>query len=183
MDTDDNERDFQLQKVVNIVASAVAGTKNIKVSAVQDFTVGQPVYIGSGDNWESAVIGTLGTPGSTTLTAPAEKGTSIVYVSSAQGFNIGQRIVIGHSDQQEKSVIISIATARRRYGGRNANIPVPPDTLKVAVPLKRSYEAGVSLSGTGITLTAPLKKEHFSGEQLASDLPTPGMPNRYYRKP
>lgn len=183
MDSDDNERDFQLQRVVNILAAAPAGTKNIKVSGVQDLTIGQKVYIGSGATWESAVVGTIGTAGSTNLTSSVEKGNRTIYVSGSQGFNVGQNVIISNGESQEKAVVVSIAAARRRFGGRNNNAPAPSDTIMVSSPLKNAYATGAQLSGTGITLTSPLKNEHKSGELIASDLPTPGMPNRFYKKP
>jgi hypothetical protein len=40
--------------------------------------------------------------------------------------------------------------------------------------------AGVS--GTGITLTAPLKQAHVGAAQVTGNVSTPGAPNRYYRR-
>ena len=48
------------------------------------------------------------------------------------------------------------------------------------------FELGVShdfpIENTGITLTTALTKAHDSGAQIASDLPTPGAPNKYSRR-
>jgi len=43
------------------------------------------------------------------------------------------------------------------------------------------HAAGAQVSGTGITLTAPLTKAHDSGAQVAGNVPTPGAPNKYSR--
>jgi hypothetical protein len=103
---------------------------------------------------------------------------------SIEGFSVGQMVTIGSGANLEKVVVSSITAARRRNGmGRNYNAPAIPDTVTLSLPLKNSYEAGQPFSGSGITLTAPLKKNHESGAQLASNLPTPGMPNRYFKKP
>jgi hypothetical protein len=37
------------------------------------------------------------------------------------------------------------------------------------------------VAGTGITLTGALAKAHAGGAQVASDVPTPGAPNRYFK--
>jgi len=42
---------------------------------------------------------------------------------------------------------------------------------------------GAQVSGSGLTLVAPLKLPHDAATQVAEDLPTPGAPNKYIRKP
>jgi hypothetical protein len=44
-----------------------------------------------------------------------------------------------------------------------------------------AHAAGAQVSGTGITLTAALTQAHAGGAQVATDVPTPGAPNKYYR--
>ncbi len=41
--------------------------------------------------------------------------------------------------------------------------------------------AGDPVTGTGITLTTPLRRAHVSGTQIGASLPTPGAPNAYER--
>jgi non-reducing end alpha-L-arabinofuranosidase len=53
--------------------------------------------------------------------------------------------------------------------------------ITVAAPLTLAHAAGAQVSGTGITLAAALTHAHASGAQIASDVPTPGAPNKYYR--
>jgi hypothetical protein len=187
-DTDDNERDFFLQSSMSLVAVAPAGSKNIKVSNVQNLRIGQVVYIGSGESLETASIAIIGTAGNSTVAAAATAGSKVLYVNGTEGFAAGQNILVGSGASVEKAVVASIA-ARRRGGmgggmgfGGNANATAVPDTLTLTAPLKASYSVGAQVSGTGITLGAPLKKEHVSGSQLANFVPTPGMPNRYAKR-
>jgi hypothetical protein len=51
------------------------------------------------------------------------------------------------------------------------------------MPLKYAHAVGAQVSGSGITLAAPLTMAHDNGAQVASNVPTPGEPNLYIRKP
>jgi hypothetical protein len=42
---------------------------------------------------------------------------------------------------------------------------------------------GTQVSGSGITLTAPLTLAHDNGTLVVNNVPTPGAPNQYFRKP
>ena len=53
--------------------------------------------------------------------------------------------------------------------------------LQSASTLSAAAPAGAQVSGSGITLTAPLAKAHAGGAQVASSVPTPGAPNQYER--
>ena len=48
------------------------------------------------------------------------------------------------------------------------------------VKIARYGDAGAQVSGSGITLTNALTRDHRSGAQIGSELPTPAAPNRYY---
>jgi len=183
-DNDDNKRDFQVQNAVNLLAPAAAGTNIIKVANLLNFSIGQKLFVGSGASCEAAIVATIGTAGCTTIGSAITSGNTVIPVMSIEGFSVGQMVTIGSGANLEKVVVSSITAARRRNGmGRNYNAPAIPDTVTLSLPLRNSYEAGQPFSGSGITLTAPLKKNHESGAQLASNLPTPGMPNRYFKKP
>ena len=71
--------------------------------------------------------------------------------------------------------VVPIATAGLQLAGHAVH---DPDLFVLALP----HAAGAQVSGTGITLTAPLTKAHASGAQVTDNLPTPGAPNRYARK-
>ena len=101
-------------------------------------------------------------------------GTTIIPVASGMGFSAGQTITIDSGANQETAVVVSIG---RVFGPGG---PGGGATISVAEPLKSAHSAGVQVSGTGITLTAALTQAHASGAQVASNVPTPGAPNRYY---
>jgi len=60
---------------------------------------------------------------------------------------------------------------------------MPMDTIKVTAPLKNVHAVGSMVSGSGITLARPLSMAHEKGSQVAGNVPTPGEPNQYVRKP
>jgi hypothetical protein len=179
-DTDSNCSDFLVQSVVSISAPAAKGSNNIKVSGVADFLPGQMIIIGSGTDRENVVIATVGTPGGSTVNSAARAGTTAILVSGVAGFNAGQTISIGNGANLETAVVANIAPARRRFGAPGT---IPADTITVAKPLKYAHAAGAQVSGSGITLASPLTMAHNAGSQVAGNVPSPGEPNKYTRKP
>ena len=177
LDTDSNCTDFLLQPATTLSAASAAGATNIKVASVADFAAGQTIMIDTGANLETAVIATVGTAGATTVGAATNVGATVIPVASGLGFTAGQTITIDSGANQETAVVAS-TTGGGRGGGRGG----AGATITVAAPLKFAHAAGAQVSGTGITLTAALTKAHASGAQVASDLPTPGAPNKYTRR-
>ncbi len=173
-DSDDNKRDFRIQRSLNMAAAAAAGARNLKVSAVQNLTIGQRITIGSGRTQEQAIVATIGSAGSATLAKAVAAGSTHVPVASAQGFAAGQTVIM---DNGELAVVASVTMARRRWAPAGGDQPT--DTIVLIAPLKKACPAGSAIAGTGITLSTPLKYNHNSGEALVSQLPTPGMPNMF----
>ena len=169
-DTDSNCTDFLLQPATTLPAGSAAGATNIKVASVADFAAGQTIMIDTGANLETAVIATVGTAGATTAGAATDVGATVIPVAGAFGFSAGQTITIDSGANQETAVVASITGGR---GGAR---------ITVAAPLTHAHAAGAQVSGSGITLTAPLTKAHASGAQVAGNVPTPGAPNKYYRR-
>jgi hypothetical protein len=170
VDTDSNCTDFLVQPATILPAGASAGATNIKVAGVADFAAGQTILIDTGANVETAVIATVGTAGATTANAATEVGATVIPVAGAMGFSAGQSISIDSGAKQETVVVAAVAGGR---GGAR---------ITVAAPLALAHAAGAPISGSGITLTAALSKAHASGAQIASDVPTPGAPNKYFRR-
>jgi hypothetical protein len=168
-DTDSNCTDFLLQPATVLPAGSAAGATNIKVASVADFAAGQKIMIDTGANLETAVIASVGTGGATTAGSAIEAGATAIPLGGPTGFSAGQTITIDSGSNAETAVVASIAGGR---GGAR---------LTLASPVTRPHADGVQISGTGITLTAPLSTSHARGAQVASDLPTPGAPNRYLR--
>ncbi len=179
-DTDDNLHDFRLQTTVSLAAPAAAGSDNIKLSSVSDFRIGQKVFIDAGGNSETGIIATIGTAGATTLASPVDAGNTLLLVKGLEGFSEGESIFIGEGSSREMAVISSVHAERRRFRAPNTNIF---DSINVSMPLKYPHTNGAAVSGSGITLASPLAKAHETGTQVASNIPTPGEPNQYAKKP
>ena len=166
-DTDSNCADFLLQPATTLPAGSLAGVTNIKVASVADFIAGQTILIDTGANRETAIIATVGTAGATTAGAATEVGATVIPVAGGFGFAPGQTITIDSGANQETAVVAAAAGGR---GGAR---------ITVTAPLTHPHAAGAQMSGSGITLTSALTKVHANGAQIASDLPTPGAPNKY----
>jgi len=179
-DTDSNCSDFLLQSVVSLSTPAAKGSNNIKVTSVADFIAGQKIIIGSGADSETAVIAAVGTAGGTTAGTGSRAGTTVILVTGVEGFNTGQTINIGSGANLETAVVASVSPGRRRFGAPGS---APADTIKVTRPLKYAHKAGTQVSGSGITLTSQMTMAHNNGTLVAGNVPTPGRPNQYTRKP
>ena len=180
-DKDENCSDFLVQNSTTISAPTLPGSINIKVASVADFSNGQKIIIGSGNNTENAVIEMVGTAGSTTILTTTEANTKVISVGNVVGFSTGQTITIGSAANMETVVIASVVAVRRRFGANTANGPT--DSITVTLPLKNIHAAGTPVSGSGITLATALNMAHDTGEQVTGNVPTPGAPNQYMRKP
>ena len=168
-DADSNCTDFLTQAAATLAAAAATGGNNIKVSSVEGFESGQKIMVDTGTNQETAVIATVGTPGATTVDTATGVGATIIPVVNAMGFQPGQSITIDSGANSETAVVAS--------GGRRG-----APAIIAAAPLKFAHAVSAQVSGTGITLTAALTRAHASGAQVADNIPTPGAPNRYYRR-
>jgi non-reducing end alpha-L-arabinofuranosidase len=170
LDTDSNCTDFLAEPATTLSAASAAGAANIKVASVAGFGTGQTIRIDTGENLETAVIATVGTAGATTVGTATDLGATVIPVASVTGFSSGQTITIGSGANYETAVVASTT----RFGAT---------TFTVAAPLTSAHAVGAQVSGTGITLTAALTREHASVAQVAGNVPTPGAPNQYSRRP
>jgi hypothetical protein len=182
-DTDSNCNDFQVQSASALSAASSAGATNIKVGSVADLLAGQMIFIDNGANGETAIIKTVGTAGATTVATATKVGAKSISVAGVEGFGVGQTITIDNGSELENAVIALVTPARRRFGPRPSNAPTPTDSITVATPLSKAHAIGAQLSGSGITLASPLAKAHDSGTQVAGNVPTPGGPNQFVKKP
>ncbi len=184
-DSDNNSRDFLLQAATTLSADSAAGANNIKVASVADFDAGQTIIIDAGENRETAVIATVGTPGATTVGTATEAGATVIPVASAAGFSAGQTITIDTGANHETAVVASVTGfGRGGFGGPGGGRGGPGGArITVTTPLKLAHAVGAQVSGSGITLKGALTKAHDSRAQVAGSLPTPGAPNQYSRRP
>jgi hypothetical protein len=122
----------------------------------------------------------VGTAGATTVRTATSVDATVIPVAGAFGFSAGQTITIDSGANRETAVVSSISGGFRGFGGRGG----PGNaTITVAVPLTKTHAADAQVSGSGITLTTSLTRAHEIGAQIAGNLPTPGAPNQYYRRP
>jgi len=179
-DTESNCRDFLLQSTITLAAASAAGADNIKVASVADFSPGQKVIIDTGENSETAVVATIGTAGGTTVRTATDVSATVIPVADVTGFSVGQTITIDSGANHETAVVATINRGRRRFGGSRGG---PSVSITVAEPLTLAHAQGAQVSGTGITFATTLTRAHDSGTQIADNVPTPGAPNQYYRRP
>jgi len=182
-DTDSNCNDFLLQSASTLSAASSVGSNNIKVGSVADVSVGQKIFVDNGANAETAIIKEVGTAGATTIGTATKVGAKVIAVVNLEGFAAGQAVTIDSGANLEPAVVASVIAARRRFGPRNANTPVPSDSISVVVPLSKVHAVGAQISGSGITLSSPLNKAHEVGTQVAGNIPSPGASNQYSKKP
>jgi non-reducing end alpha-L-arabinofuranosidase len=181
VDTDFNCRDFMVQNAIALATAAPAGSDNIKVTSVAGFSIGQKVIVDNGKNSETAIIAVIGTTGGTTVSTATNNGCNSYSCCQCNGLQCtGQTIEINDGSNRETAVVASITAGRQNFGG-GANAPV--SSITVSAPLKKAHAAGVQVSGSGVTLASPLAKDHNSGTQIASNVPTPGEPNQFARRP
>ena len=169
-DTDNNCTDFLTQAAATLAVASEAGATNVKVGSVEGFDAGQKITIDTGGSSETAVIATVGTAGATTMGTSTEAGATIIPVASAFGFRDGQTITIDSGANSDTAIIASL----RRFGAIS---------IAVTTPLTRAHAAGAQVSGSGITLSTALARPHAIGAQLYDNVPTPGAPNHYLRRP
>jgi hypothetical protein len=180
-DSDNNCRDFMLQNTIIMLAASGAGSNNIKVSSVANISIGQKLIIGTGAKSETVEITTIGTTGATAVSTATTVGATVIPVVSVEGFSGGQTITIDNGVDLETAIVASITVARRSFGLQQNNSP--GNSITVTAPLNKAHDINAQVSGSGITFTSPLTKDHDNGSQVASNLPTPGEPNQYVRKP
>ncbi len=179
-DNDSNCRDFLLQNSITLLAATTAGSNNIKVSNVAGISIGQKIIIDKGSNSETAVIAIIGTTGGTTVSTATEAGATVIPVASVDGFSAGQTITIDNGANGETAIVASITAARGRPGGPGTS---QTNSITLTVPLTRAHAVGTQVSGSGITFATSLTTAHDKGVQIASNVPTPGAPNQYIRRP
>jgi len=180
-DTDSNCRDFLLQTATTLSANSAADANNIKVASVADFSAGQTIIIDTDANRETAVIATVGTAGATTARTNTDVGAVVIPVANAAGFSTGQTITIDSGANRETAVVASIIGGFRGFSGGRGGPGAA--TITVAAPLAMAHAVDAQVSGSGITFATALTRPHESGAQVAGNLPTPGAPNQYYRRP
>ena len=170
-DSDENESDFKVQRAVSLAGPVKAGDTNIKLTATNNIRIGQRLFIGS--EGEEVIAAVIGTPGYSPLKVNAAAGAKQVEVSGVQGFTAGQTVLVG----DEQAVIAEIHAVRRNY-----RVPVVPgqnDVVILRAPLKKAHGTEEALTGTGVSVSSPVKADYAAGAAVVDNVPTPGAPNRF----
>ena len=174
-DTDDNKLDFHAGSAMTIAAPVKAGENNVKVASTNGISLGQVLYLGSGENMEKVRVAVVGTAGATAIQTAAQKGGKTLSVASAQGFQAGQKVFIGKDSYTVESV--QVVQRRGGWGRQPATAPTVLDSVTLVEELKSDVSAGEYLAGSGITLGAPVTRNHGAGDAFGASVATPGKPN------
>ena len=83
----------------------------------------------------------------------------------------GQEVLVG----DEKAVVSEVFFPRGWWVPRDQQV----HKLVLAAPLRRAHGMGEDVSGSGVTLSAPLQAAYPAGAAVASARPTPGAANKY----
>ncbi len=170
-DRDDNKNDFRVQRTFSISLPAAAGEDNIKMINLQGIRPGASLVIGKGAEAQTVQVATVGSAGATVLATPARPGARTIDVATAQGFVPGQDVLVG----EEKAVVAEVIIPRGRFMPGMA----PRNQLVLRTALRKAHPADEPVSGTGVTLSAPLKAAFAPGAPVATAVPTPGAANQY----
>ena len=170
-DLDDNKYDFHVQQGLSLALPAKEGDVNVKVPSIDGLVEGAPIVIGRGPDAEVLEIVKLGSAGGTTLTAAVAPMSRTIVVASAMGFVPGQEILVG----EEEAVVAEAIVPRGWWMPREQQV----NKLVLQKPLRKIHLVSEPVSGTGVTLSAPLKAAHAAGAPAATGQPTPGAANQY----
>ena len=167
-DADDNKTDFRIQQSFNLALPAAAGDSNVSLASVQGIREGAPIVIGRGADAQVVTVSKVGSAGGTQLVSAAGK---TLVVASAMGFTAGQEVLVGG----EKATVAEVIVPRGWWLPREQQV----HKLMLGAPLRNAHKAGEAVSGTGVTLSEPLKAAFAAGAPVATGQPTPGAANRY----
>jgi hypothetical protein len=122
--------------MTTLAAASAAGDTNVKVASVTNLTVGQPIFVDTGQNLEVGQIATVGTAGATgtgvTLTAPL----TLAHPSGAR-FHVNEGQPIGFTGDTLEHLNFFASGAPHGLGGET----VPTEELLRALELPATYTA------------------------------------------
>ena len=170
-DRDDNKTDFRVQQALSLALGVEAGTTIVKLQSVAGLAEGVPLVIGRGPDAEVLEIMKVGSAGGSMLAEAARPGAKTIVVASAMGFVPGQEVLVG----TEPAVVAEAVVPRGWWLPREQQV----HKLVLQAPLRKAHPVSEEVSGTGVTLSAPLKAAHAAGAPAATGQPTPGAANRY----
>jgi hypothetical protein len=138
-----------------LAADAPDGSTNIKVTSVENISVGDKIRLdidSVGHGIETVTVTKVGTKASqTNLSADASAGATGINVRRVDGFAIGGKITVGTPANEEVVTVTVVGAA----GPHGAEIDFTPALAKAHI-----RDEWVVSPGTGLDLAAPLKFKH-----------------------
>ena len=138
-----------------LAADAPAGATNIKVTSVEDISVGDKIRLdidSVGHGIETVTVRQVGTQASrTNLAENAAAGATNIKVRSLNGFAAGDKITIGTPATRETVTITTVGTP----GPTGTGISFEPGLTKPHIDAEE-----VVAPGTGLDLSSPLRFSH-----------------------
>jgi len=162
-----------------LATDAAAGATNIKVTHVQNISVGDKIRLdidSLGHGIETVTVTNVGVQSTrTTLVADATAGATNIKVRSTKGFATGDNIIIGTPANRETVSITALGEAAINFTpaltqahDRGQNVVAPGTGLDLAAPLKFNHAANLPFSnrGTGISFEPATQFAHSSNEPV-----------------
>ncbi len=167
-----------------LVADASAGSTNIKVTSVDDISVGDKIRLdieSSGHGIDTVTVTRVGTQATqTNLDADVSAGATNIKVRRTGGIAVHDKITVGTPANREEVAVTAVGAAGPSGSGIEFTPPlakshiriewvVAPGTgLELAAPLKFNHAANLPFSnrGTGITFEPATAHDHSSNEPV-----------------
>jgi non-reducing end alpha-L-arabinofuranosidase len=166
------------------VISIPAGSKNIPVTSVTGFEIGQKMAIGYGatypaaaqsiEKYEVVTITKVGKPGTQAwLSMDAKKGDKNIKVSSVENISVGDKIRLdidskGHGIEWVTVKRVGTKSVRSTFNGPLKANEDPGTGLDLEKPLKFNHSSNIpfGVNGTGITFEPATAFAHSSNEPV-----------------
>lgn len=166
------------------VITIPAGSKNIPVTDIDNFEVGQKVAIGYGatyptvaqatEKYEIVTATKVGKPGTQAwLSMDAKKGDKNIKVSSVENISVGDKIRLdidseGHGIETVTVKRVGTKSVRSTFGGPIKDNEDSGTGLDLEKPLKFNHSSNIpfSVKGTGISFEPATAFDHSSNEPV-----------------
>ena len=160
------------------------GSKNVPVTSVAGFEVGQKMAIGYGatypavsnsiEKYEVVTVTKVGKPGTQAwLSMDAKKGQRNIKVSSVANISVGDKIrldiaSVGHGIETVTVKKVGTQSVRSTFNGPLADNEDPGTGLELTAPLKFDHASNMpfSVNGTGISFEPATAFDHSSNEPV-----------------
>ncbi len=163
---------------------APAGSPNIKVTSVENISVGDKIRLdidSMGHGIETVTVKNVGTEATrTNLSANASAGATNIKVRNVRGLAAGDKIIVGTPANKETVTISNVGSAGPNGTGvdiipalaqthiDSETVMDPGTGLDLAAPLRFNHAANLPFSdrGTGISFQPPTAFSHSSNEPV-----------------